>query len=291
MEENKQGVSVIIPVYNEQNSIESTIDRISKEFSGSNTNYEIVVVNDGSKDNTRKILEDSKHDFTLLHHSINKGYGAALKTGIKSSKYPLNAIIDADGTYPAEYLPLIYHEINKNGCRMVVGKRPFKKLPLLTKPAKWFITSLANYLVEFNIPDINSGLRIFYKEDALRFFNIIPNGFSFTTTITLALLSNNMEVKYIPIDYLKREGKSKIRPIYDTINFIQLIIRTVLYYNPLKVFVPLFFILIFAGVAVFSYSYFFLPRILDITIALIVFTAIQLLSIGMLADLIDKRMN
>ena len=117
----------------------------------------------------------------------------------------------------------------------------------------------------------------------------MPDGFSFTTTITLALLTNGYQVKYIPIDYYKREGKSKIRPVRDTMNFLQLIIKTVLYFNPLKIFIPLGLILLLSGLLVFIYSYLFAPKIMDVTIVILFVSAIQVMAIGMIADLIIKR--
>ncbi len=282
-------VSIVIPVYNEENAIKATIEELDNIMKSSGMDYEIVVVNDGSTDNTKVALQNLPGQFNIIEHPINKGYGAALKTGIRNSKYNTITITDADATYPNNQVLKLLEAFDQ--CSMVVGKRPFRKLPLFTKPAKWFITRLANYLVNYKIPDINSGFRVFRKEDAMQYFNIISDGFSFTTTITLSMLSNGHPVKYVPIDYYPREGKSKIRPFYDTMNFIQLIIRTVLYFNPLKIFVPLFFSLIFLALAVFGVSYFFLPKLLNVTTAIIFIAAIQVLAIGMIADLIDRRMR
>jgi hypothetical protein len=176
---------------------------------------------------------------------------------------------------------------------MVVGARTGKnvKIPLIRKPAKWFINKLANYLSGMKIPDLNSGLRIMKKSDIERFFHFLPSGFSFTTTITLALLVNNYPVKYFPITYAKREGKSKIRPIKDTLNFIQLIIRTILYFNPLKVFVPLSISLVILALLLLAGSWFYLGKIMDVTFGVIVMTSVMVLAIGLLADLIDKRIQ
>jgi hypothetical protein len=175
---------------------------------------------------------------------------------------------------------------------MVVGQRSFKKLPTLTKPAKWFLSKLANFLAGEKIPDINSGLRIFKKETAKKFFPIICDGFSFTTTITLAMYTNDYMVKYIPIEYNKREGKSKIKPIRDTLNFIQLIVRTVMYFNPLKIFLPLSLILLITSITLFV-----LPRVGVIetshndTISILFVGAVQVFATGLIADLIDKRVS
>ncbi len=290
-------LSIVIPAYNEEDSITETLNKVIGAIDDSGINYEIVVVNDGSKDNTGKLLEEYKSKnyetikdkLKIITHKFNKGYGAGLKTGIRNANSNNICITDADGTYPIEKIPSLYKEYIEGSYDMVVGKRPFKKLPLLTKPAKWFITALANYLVTDKIEDINSGLRIFKKDIAQKFFNIISDGFSFTTTITLAMMSNSYNIKYTDIDYHKRKGKSKIKPIRDTLNFIQLIIRTVMYFNPLKIFLPLFFILIFAALGVFFIGYFVFKTVLDSTIAILTVGALQVLATGMIADLVDKR--
>lgn len=285
-------LSIIVPVYNEEKNIKKTIYKIDSILKKSDLkNYEIIVINDGSTDNTDQTLKQSKISFNLIEHEQNRGYGASIKSGIQKSKYEVIAITDADGTYPIEKIPEMYE--NFKDYDMVVGSRTGKsvKIPFIRKPAKWFIGKLANYLAGFKIPDINSGLRLFKKEDALRFFKVLPNGFSFTTTITLAMLTNDMQIKYIPINYMKRKGKSKIRPIRDTLNFIQLIIRTVMYFNPLKIFVPVSFILLLISLIVFMYSYLALPKILDTTVAILFISSIQILAIGMLADMINKRNN
>jgi len=281
-------ISIVIPTYNEAGGIEQTIRGLKKELSELNLEYEIIVVNDGSEDKTEEILKKIPW-IQLINHPTNKGYGAALKTGIKRSEGELIMIIDADNTYPSEATPeLIKHISNYD---MVVGARVGKnaKIPLIRKPAKYFLNKLANYLSETKIPDLNSGLRIMKRDFIEKFIPILPNGFSFTTTITLGALTNGYSVKYIPINYSKRVGKSKFRPIRDTLNFFQLVIRTVLYFNPLKVFAPLSLILFLAGVIILIYTYFFTPKILDITVAIIIISSIQMLAIGMLADLISKK--
>jgi glycosyltransferase involved in cell wall biosynthesis len=228
-------------------------------------------------------------NFQLVSHELNKGYGAALKSGIRKSKYDIIAITDADGTYPIDEIPKLYEQMKD--CDMVVGARTGKKvkIPLMRRPAKWFLARLANYLAEYRIPDLNSGLRLFRKGDVTRLFGILPKGFSFTTTLTLAMLTNDMQVKFIPIDYMQRKGKSKIRPIRDTLNFIQLIVRTVLYFNPLKIFVPMALLLFLLSLGIFLYSTFAMERILDTTVSILFVASVQMLSIGMIADIIDKR--
>ena len=282
-----KNISVIIPAYNEADGIGEVVMDLEELLSRNNFNYEIIVVNDGSTDQTGEIAR--RAGVTLLEHTVNRGYGASLKDGIKSANYEDILILDADGTYPQDAIPALISEASH--YEMVVGSRtggsvaipPHRRFP------KWLLRKMADYLVGMKIPDLNSGLRIFKKNTALKFFNILPNGFSFTTTITVALLSNNYRVKYIPINYNKRTGKSKFRPIQDTFNLLNLILRTSLYFHPLKIFVPFSLILFLLAVLVFIYSKFFTPQVMDITIIVIIMTAVQILAIGLIADLVDKR--
>ncbi len=285
-----KGLSMIVPCFNEVESIEKTIEDLYVSINSSEIDFEIIVVDDASTDGSYdKLKELNFKKLVLVKNDSNRGYGASLKTGIRHSRFEWVGTCDADGTYPVDKIPELLQEMNNHN--MVVGSRTGKnvKIPLMRRPAKWFLNKLANYLTEVKIPDINSGLRVFRKEDCLKFVKILPNNFSFSTTITLSMLTNNMSVKYVPIDYKKRTGKSKIKPIRDTLSFILLIIRTVLYFNPLKVFLPLSALVFLSSVFVFIYSFIMLPKILDSTVLLLFLTSVQILAIGMLADIIEKR--
>ena len=286
---NKKTYSIVIPVYNEKKGIQKTIEEI-RNFATKDV-YEIIVVDDGSTDDT--YLSIPAGEVKLIRHPENRGYGASLKTGISNARSECIVITDADGTYPNERIPELVAMFEKGNFDMVVGARVGKnvKIPLIRRPAKWFISKLANYLTNTKIPDINSGLRVMKKDVVKKYLNILPDGFSFTSTITLAMLTNGYKVKYVPIDYFERKGKSKIRPIYDTLNFIQLIIRTVLYFNPLKVFVPLSLSLVLLAFLVLLGSWVLTGKAMDVTFGVVLMTSVMVLVIGMLADLIDKRLQ
>ncbi|MDD5090531.1 MAG: glycosyltransferase family 2 protein [Candidatus Wallbacteria bacterium] len=281
----KPVLSVIIPAFNEEHSIEKTVSEVHAALSAHP--HEILVVDDGSTDNTASIAETL--NCRIVRHERNRGYGASLKSGIRHANAQIIAITDADQTYPNDRLPELLEYMRD--FDMVVGARTGKKVyvSLLRRPAKWFLKLLADYLTGVSIPDLNSGLRLFKKELAERFWGILPSGFSFTTTITLAALSSDFPVKFVPVDYFKREGHSKIRPIGDTLNFISLIVRTILYFNPLKVFFPLFLLVTLIGMGVFGYTTFVMDRVMDISVTVILFAAIQLLAIGLIADVVVKR--
>lgn len=282
-------ISIIIPAFNEEGAIENTVIRIDEQFRQKGVAYEIIVVDDGSTDATsRKLKEISLANLKVITHEKNRGYGAAIKSGIEFSASEILAITDADGTYPNEKISDLIFEIDQYD--MVVGARcgQHVKIPLARRPAKWIIKKLAEYLCNKEIPDINSGLRVMRKSIVRRFLKLLPNGFSLTTTITLAMLTNEYRVKYVPIDYHRRAGRSKLRPIHDTLNFIQLIIRTVMYFDPLKVFLPASVFFFMISLLLVLHRVIVGKGFLVVSILLFV-TAIQLLAIGALADLIDKR--
>lgn len=285
----KMNVSVIIPAYNEGEIIGQTLDAIRNVLEQNNFDYEIIVVNDGSSDKTGEIAS-GKAD-KLITHDFNCGYGGSIKAGVRQSKYDIILLTDADGTYPAREIPNILRYMEHYD--MVVGARigPKARIPFIRRPAKWILLKLANYLSESKIIDLNSGLRAVKKDVINRFNKLLPDGFSLTSTITLLMLTNGYQVKYIPINYNRRIGKSKIRPIQDTFNFFQLLIRISLLFNPLKIFFPISLMMIFASFFVFFYSKFFLSYTLDITAVVLFVGGVQMLAIGMIADLINKRMD
>ena len=287
MESPQIEVSVLIPAYNEEVSLASTVETILKQACHFKS-MEIIVINDGSRDRTAEIARTLP--VTLIEHDPNRGYGASLKSGLQAAKHPWILIADADGTYPLEDTHRLLVDAEKYS--MVVGARIGANvhIPLMRRPAKWMITQLAQYLSRVKIPDLNSGFRIFRKDVALRFLPLYPDGFSFTTTITLSMLTNGYRVKFVPIDYLKRTGKSSIHPIRDTVNFTILIIRICAYFNPLNVFVPPALLLMLLGVIKSGIDYHG-EHHLGLLAVSMVLTGIQMLFIGLVADLIDKRMK
>ncbi len=280
-------VTVLVPAYNEENAIAPTIDAIRAAMDRSRWRYEIIVIDDGSTDRTAERVGGEK--VRLVRHPTNRGYGAALKTGLRRAQYPLVAITDADGTYPNEDLPLLLEALDD--ADMIVGERSAggdaNDSPL-RRFAKRLLGRLASFMVDYNIPDLNSGFRIFRRDIALEFMRLYPSGFSFTSTITLAMITNDYIVRYHPIRYFRREGTSKIRPVRDTYNFILLIIFTIMYFRPLKVFLPVSFVLLAAGLvrAVYNTVYYQNLTTADL---LLIETGVILGALGLLADLIDKR--
>jgi len=281
-------ISIVIPAYNEEEGIGGVIEGITTL----GIEGEIIVVDDGSEDNTADIVREYQ-GVRLIRHDLRRGYGAAIKTGIRHARGEIILVIDADGTYPHHHIPALISGIVEEDYDMVVGARVSGDvhIPMLRRPAKWLLRRLAEYLSGTRIPDLNSGMRAMRRAVMEDFFHILPEGFSFTTTITLAMLTNGYRIKYMPVDYYKRGGRSKIRPIQDTFNFIQLIIRTVLFFNPLRVFIPLSISLVILAFLVLYGSWLIFGRAMDVTFGVILMTAVMVMAIGMLADLIDKRLR
>ena len=281
------GVSVIVPAYNEAGGIGPVLEALQTALQRYAGPSEILVVDDGSTDGTAAIAEAA--GVRVVGWEVNRGYGAAINFGVRHAAHDLIAITDADGTYPPEALPELIEAVE--GYDMVVGARtaPDAAHPLLRRPAKWLLTRLAHYLVQMEIPDLNSGMRVMRRSLIERYRNLLPNGFSFTTTITLASLANHHPVRFLPISYHPRVGSSKIRPLQDTVNFLQLIIRTSMYFNPLRVFLPLSAAILLSAVLTLLGGITIWTEIPDITVIVLVSLAIQVAVIGLLADLIDKR--
>ncbi|MBA65348.1 MAG: hypothetical protein CMG55_06080 [Candidatus Marinimicrobia bacterium] len=285
----KPRFTLIIPVYNEERGLEDTLVALKPFFN--KKLFEVIMIDDGSTDKTSSILS-SLENVRLITHDKNRGYGAALKTGIKKSHGEIICIADADGTYPIDKIFDFVNILVEKNLDMIVGARigDNVKIPIIRKPAKWFIGKLANYVTGKKIPDINSGLRVFKKTSFLPFEKIIPNGFSFTTTITLGMLSNGYKVKFVPINYFFRHGKSKIKPIRDTLNFTKLILKIGLYFAPLKVFMPASLLLFFVSILWVIFSKYYFGKIADISALIIIMTSFHLAALAILAELINHRL-
>jgi len=245
-------VSVIIPAYNEAAHVAEQVRAVQDVMARTGWTFEVIVVDDGSTDGSAEKAAQVA-GVRVLRRKRNRGYGAALKLGIGVARHGWILIIDADGTYPVEAIPRLLAAATDND--MVVGARTGTsvKIPLIRRPPKAFLRLLASYLAGQPLPDINSGLRLMRADLVRRYEHLLPSGFSFTTTITLAAACNDHGVEYVPIDYHARLGASKMRPraAYD---FTLLILRTVVFFNPLKVFIPLGAVLALAGVAKLVYD-------------------------------------
>ena len=284
MRQNKK-ISVVIPVYNEEEAIGKVIDDIKTTMDTTQYEYEIIVVDDSSTDKTAEIV--MKKDVKLIQHIENKGVGYARKTGILNANGNFVVMIDGDGTYPANSIPELLSFLPKYDMAIGARKTEAGTSPLFRKPAKWILRKIAEYITRKKIADLNSGLRVFKTEKSLEFFSILTDGHSWVSTITIAFLSSGYDIKYVPIDYHKRIGKSTFHPIKDTANYFLLIFRTIMYFKPLKIFFQDGTILILIGCIRTVYDAKVLSHIKESDI-IIIMLSIFILTLGLLADLIIK---
>lgn len=282
-----KSVSIVMPAFNEEESVRGAITELRELLQEHEISAEFIVVNDGSRDQTTR--EAKAAGARVIQHRSNRGYGASLKTGIAEATFDTIAITDADGTYPARWLPEMLKELEH--VDMVVGARTGNEvhIPLIRRPAKWLLNLLANYVSGRNIPDLNSGLRVFRREVVMQYFPILPDQFSFTTTITMAMLCDKYAVSYIPIDYRKRAGRSKIVP-WDAGSFAILILRIAMLFKPLRVFIPLALVCLAYGVIKATIDIFRDPNI-SATAILALITGMQLTLVGMLGEAIASRLG
>jgi glycosyltransferase involved in cell wall biosynthesis len=286
--------SIVIPCFNEKGSIARTVEEILGRLEAEGLeDVEIIVVNDGSSDGTAELIDlmlnhHLDRPLRVIHHRRNLGYGAALKSGIMRSHADYICITDADGTYPNERIPEFLHRATEHD--MVVGARIGEDVTYskLRSIPKLILVPWVSFLCGGAVPDMNSGLRVFRRDVALRFLQLLPDGFSFTTTITICMMRNRYDVVFVPINYRARVGKSHIKPIRDTLRFVQLIGRTGMYFAPVRLLAPLILLLVLLFVSSAAYDIFVLGNLTDKTLLLAV-SSMNAFIFAMLADMIDKR--
>ncbi|MDZ4845792.1 MAG: glycosyltransferase family 2 protein [Chitinophagales bacterium] len=249
-------ISIVIPAYNEDREIAITIHACKNVLEGLGlTTGEVIVVDDCSKDNTARLAEEN--GAIVVRHPHNIGYGRSLKDGIQKAKNDIICITDADGTYPIDKIPQLYEEYQK-GFDMVVGARQGKFYIESTKKSilRFILKKLVEFTAGRSIPDINSGLRMFSKKTVVPYFGTLSNTFSFTTSVTLAYMMTGKFVKYIPIDYYKRTGKTNVKLVNDSLRTLQFIVEAILFYNPIKIFLVFCGVLIFLGMFSLAVAFF-----------------------------------
>lgn len=276
-------LSIVVPAYNEESVIADTLKKCFDAASSIGDGaIEVIVVDDGSTDDTARAAR--KAGAQVIQHPHNVGYGAAIKTGIQHAKNGIIVISDGDGTYPVDRIPDLLLEYGK-GFHMVVGAR--QGYAHHEGFGKGFFRMILKILVEFTagrkIPDINSGLRIFNKAEILPYFPTLCDTFSFTTSLTLGYMMTGKFVKYLPIQYNKRVGKSKVRIFRDSLRTMQFIVEAILYYNPIKIFISFSFVLlIFAVMSVAGAVLCRLKSMYFVTLACMIL-AVLMFGIGLLS--------
>jgi polyisoprenyl-phosphate glycosyltransferase len=287
-------VTIILPCYNEEGHVIAEVERIARAMDGSGYSYELLAVDDGSTDQTLAKLREAAPRFPQLEvvpMPRNGGSGVVRRIGTQRAQGEIVVWTDADMTYPNERIPELVQVLEKDPMvDQVVGARTSEQgsYKLLRVPAKWVIRKFAERLSGSRIPDLNSGMRAFRREVSLPYLRLLPPGFSCVTTITLAFLSNNHEIQYMPIEYAQRAGRSKFKFVSDAYKYILQILRMVMYFNPLKVLMPLALVLLGIGALKAVYDVIVHPvHIADDTV-LIVITGLIIGSLALLGDLVVR---
>jgi glycosyltransferase involved in cell wall biosynthesis len=277
--ESRANVSIVIPAFNEEQSLPGVLAELRAWMQ---RGAEVIVVDDGSTDKTARVAADA--GARVIRHRHNRGYGASLKSGIRAADHDIVVTFDADGQFDTNDIAKLVEALNDSD--MAVGVRPHGAgSPTLRKPGKWLLGKTANYLAQTRIPDLNCGFRALPTETALHFLNLLPNGFSFTTTLTLAMFKDGYNVAYVPITVRPRTtGKSSVR-VADGFNTLLLIIRIIALFDPLKVFLPASGLLFLIGILYWLLDSLKLgrPNIPSGAIILLV-SAVMMFMFGILAD-------
>lgn len=280
-------VSVVLPIYNEKGHLRAEIDRIRAALEASRYSFELIVVDDGSNDGSEAELSRIE-GITLITHRRNQGSGAARRTGTTAARGRVVVWTDVDMTYPNDLIPELVDAME--GVDHVVGWRQTEEgtHKLLRTPAKWVIRKLASFLSETDIKDLNSGLRAFRRDVAMQYVHELPKGFSCVTTLTMSFLGNGYSIGFFPIQYFPRAGRSKFHWLRDTRRYILQVIRMTLSYNPLKVFLPVGLGLLVVGLVKLGFDWAERDFRLAANTLLIFFAALQVITVGLLADLVVR---
>lgn len=269
-------VSIIIPAFNEEEVIGSVVKSIHSAFPDS----EIIVVNDGSTDNT--VAEISGSGVIILNHDLNRGYGASLKTGSRAATRDYVLFCDGDGQHSVEDVRRLMNECD--GYDLVVGARNSDShQPFLRRPGKFIMSKYAEFLTGTKIPDLNSGLRIFKRDTLMRYLHLMPDGFSFSTTSTFAVIKSNRKYKYVPITAQRRIGKSSVRQVKHGAQALLLMLRLTVLFEPLKIFLSVAGMLFILSLTSFAIDMYSTGGFSDTTVMLFISMVIIFMS-GLLCD-------
>lgn len=276
----KIDVTILLPAYNEEQSIGETVKRIKQLY----PDFEILVVDDGSSDNTLQVAMDAGAN--VWPHPYNIGNGAAIKSGLRIAKGEWIVMMDADGQHNPEDIARLLEY--KDTYDMVVGARSKgSKTHLHRDIANKLYNRLASYVTHFKIPDLTSGFRLVRKSTVQDFIYLLPNTFSYPTTLTMSYLRMGRSLKYVPIISKIRKGSSKIRIIEDGIRFFLIIFKVATLFSPLRMFLPMSALLFCTGLSYYAFTYFYHGRFTNMS-ALLFSTSVITFMIGLVSEQITQ---
>jgi len=270
-------VSIILPAKNEAASIGAVIARIRQLY----PDDEILVVNDGSDDNTASLAESA--GATVISHPVSMGNGAAIKAGARAAKGDVLVFLDGDGQHKPDDIPRLLDKLGE-GYDMVIGARSSSSHANTARlAANGVYNVVASQLTGHRIPDLTSGMRAVKADLFKKYLYLLPNGFSYPTTITMAFLRAGYLVDFIPIEARQRTGKSHIRPIKDGVRFMLIIFKIATLYSPLKLFLPTSLLFFGTGVGYYAYTYLTQGRFTNMSL-LLFSAAVIVFLIGLISE-------
>jgi glycosyltransferase involved in cell wall biosynthesis len=270
-------VSIVIPVFNEADSLPDLLDKIRALQIA---HAEILVIDDGSVDGSAEIAFNAGAN--VVRHPYNIGNGAAVKSGIRAAQGRTLVLMDGDGQHRPEDIPKLLAEAER--YHMIVGARAKgSKLRFHRNAANIFYNFLASYVTRFKVKDLTSGFRVLSRRDALRFIDLLPNTFSYPTTLTLAFLRSGLTVKYVPIQSLYRAGQSKITLLTDGIRFLLIITKIATLFSPFRIFLPVSLFFFCAGIANYIHTYVTEYRFTNMSVFLLT-TAVIIFMLGLVSE-------
>jgi glycosyltransferase involved in cell wall biosynthesis len=280
-------LSVVITAYNEAEALPPLLERLLGQLDAMSERCEVVVVSDGSSDGTAAAVQAVADDrVRLVEHPYNMGNGAGVKTGIRQARGALLLIMDADGQHDPADIPRFVEACQRYD--MVVGARSRSSQAGWHRSlANWAYNRFAGYVTGRRIDDLTSGFRAIRAAVARRFVNLLPNGFSYPTTITLCLMRAGFSVQYIPIEAAQRQGKSKIRLITDGANFFLVIMKICMLFSPLKIFLPVGIYLFLMGLGYYGYTFWTEHRFTNMSMLLFT-TSVTVFMMGLIAEQIAQ---
>ncbi len=273
-------VTVVIPAFNEERAVGAVVEALARL----DAHPQVLVVDDGSSDGTAELATAA--GARVIRHARNRGYGAAVKTGVRHARTRYVLLCDADGQHRAEDVARLIEARRPEA--MIVGERARGSHQVASrKPGKWLLTKVAETIAGEPIPDLNSGLRIFDRALVQRFLYLLPDGFSASTTVTLLFYRRGFDIAYVPIQTQVRVGTSTVRPIRDGLATLYLIVKLVLVFNPLRFFVPPGAFFLVAGLTQGTYRALVSGRGFTVAGLLLAVTGLLTLFFGILADQIS----
>lgn len=270
-------ISIVIPIFNEAGTLAELLDRVQ---SLKPARTELIVVDDGSTDGSAEVALNA--GASVIRHPYNIGNGAAVKSGIRAARGRLIVLMDGDGQHQPEDISKLLAEAAK--YHMVVGARAKgSKLRFHRYAANLVYNLLASYVTRFRVQDLTSGFRVLSRHEAHRFIDLLPNTFSYPTTLTLAFLRSGLTVKYVPIKTLYRAGQSKISLVTDGIRFLLIITKIATLFSPFRVFLPVSIFFFLAGMSNYLYTYFTQGRFTNMSVFMLT-TAVIIFMLGLVSE-------